>query len=307
MPYNIKENGKQVLLYVLVGADPSLEGLRVRNCSIISMTFPELHDIVFRTMGKREENHFIISLFSHHVGISPDSNLMVLENIIEDENDLDVSENLLKALKLYQSGDIYSCYFTSYRFRDGKLNCGGIAINLKYSHAIGFISPHYILTDEQKTFFPEWHESIFKELISLNRSDSYRAMVRMYDTSYLIGICESEYIMLFSILEMLFGSGKTEITYQISRGTALILSETPDEMHTIYRKMKKLYSVRSEYVHNGKPVPHERLFELRELVRKVMVKVAQLGYHTKEKTFEELREKILLGGYPSFTDKKKEV
>ena len=52
-------------------------------------------------MGKREENHFIISLFSHHVGISPDSNLMVLENIIEDENDLDVSENLFSSFQIF--------------------------------------------------------------------------------------------------------------------------------------------------------------------------------------------------------------
>ena len=87
---------------------------------------------------------------------------------------------------------------------------------------------------------------------------------------------------------------------KISRGTALLLSNTADEMLLMYKQMKKLYTARSKYVHSGKPVEHEQLFTLREIVRKVLLRIADLGYHTKEKTFDELREKILLGGYHSF-------
>lgn len=108
--------------------------------------------------------------------------------------------------------------------------------------------------------------------------------------------------MLFSILEMLLGSGHSEITYQISRGTALLLSTSVEEMLQIYKRMKKLYEARSKYVHSGKPIDHNHLFELREIVRKVLLKIAELGYHTKEKKFDELREKILLGGYHSFAN-----
>ena len=124
----------------------------------------------------------------------------------------------------------------------------------------------------------------------------------MYDTSYLIGICELEYIMLFSILEMLLGSGNSEITYQISRGTALLLSNTSEEMHAIYKRMKKLYTARSKYVHSGPEISCDCLFELREYVRKVLVKVAELEYHTNDKKFDDLRDEILLGGYRLFVN-----
>ena len=41
--------------------------------------------------------------------------------------------------------------------------------------------------------------------------------------------------------------------------------------------MKKLYNARSKYVHSGQKIPHDCLFELREFVRKVLIKVADLG------------------------------
>ena len=131
-------------------------------------------------------------------------------------------------------------------------------------------------------------------------------MRRTYDKSYFIGVTELEYIMLFSTLEMIFGSGNSEITYQIARGTSLLLSATSDEMSEVYKQIKKLYHVRSKYVHNGTKIPMESLFQLREIVRRVLIKLVDLGYHVEGKSFDELRTKILLGGYHTFADTEKE-
>ena len=70
--------------------------------------------------------------------------------------------------------------------------------------------------------------------------------------------------------------------------------------------MKKLYTVRSKYVHNGADVPLQSLHQLREIVRRVLIKLVDLGYHAEGKSFDELRTKILLGGYHTFVDTEKE-
>ena len=59
---------------------------------------------------------------------------------------------------------------------------------------------------------------------------------------------------------MLFGAPNGELTYRISRGTALFLSSDRDEMKTIHSQVKKLYNLRSKYVHEGKNVEWEKLF-----------------------------------------------
>lgn len=314
MPYRIRESGEKVILSVLVGADSSLIGLRVSHSKIISMKFGELDNIIQEVYGATEKNRFLNSVMDHYrLPIVPgevlnlsDCDLVVLETICENPGDYFATDTILKALKLYHGADIYSCYSTNYRFEDGKIRFGGLGDTVQYRHAIGLIKPHYALTETQKDNFPGWYSTVFLKIIQPNHNDSYKAMVQMYVTSYLIGICELEYIMLFSVLEMLLGSGNSEITYQISRGTALLLSNTADEMQLIYKQMKKLYTARSKYVHSGKLVEHEHLFALREIVRKVLLRIAELGYHSKEKTFDELREKILLGGYHSFANIEKE-
>ena len=60
-------------------------------------------------------------------------------------------------------------------------------------------------------------------------------------------------------------------------------------MNQIYQ----LYDVRSRYVHDGKDVPQEALFELREIVRRVLVEICNRGYHVKDKSLEELRDMLL--------------
>ena len=314
MPYRIKESGEKVILSVLIGADSSLIGLRVNHSKIISMKFGELNNIVLKIYGVEETNHFIKSVMNHYRPTTApgevlnlcDCDIVVLETICENTSDYFAPDTILKALKLYHGADIYSCYSVNYKFEDGKIRFGGLGDTVQYQHAIGYIEPYYTLTDEQKNGFAEWYGTIYRALNAENRSDNYKAMIRMYETSYLVGLCESEYIMLFSILEMLLGTGNSEITYQISRGTAILLSKSADEMLQIYTQMKKLYNARSMYVHSGKTIDHKNLFELREIVRKVLLKIAELGYHTTEKKFDELKAQILLGGYHSFVNKKEE-
>ena len=293
MSYEIKDVNKTIILNVLIGADESLVGLKVNNSTVVSVEYNELHKIVSNVYGAAEYNKFNNALISHHALTSDNSNLIVLETICDGPSDYFEPELILKAFKLYHGADIFSCYNINYCYKDGKLCFGGLGNMLKYTHAIGFIKPEYRLSEPEKTDFEQWYLTAFSKLVDTNCSDSFKAMLRMYDTSYLIGICESEYIMLFTVLEMLFGTEVTKITSHIAKGTSKLIGTTAKEKSYIRDQIYKLYDVRSRYVHDGKNISCEKLFQLREIVRKVLIGIFNNNYHTKDKSLEGLRDSLL--------------
>lgn len=310
MVYQIRNDCHLVALYVLGGADNSLVGLKVHNCTIVEMSFVELLNLVIKNHGREAVFHFTASLSEHQL-IKNNSNLVVLE-IVEETNEngktIDFYEKyFLLMMRLFKAEDIYTCYFTTYSSEKGNITSQGFVHKLEYKHAITFQPPRYNMTDLEKIYFPQWFDKYVSAWFLTKRNRQLENMLESYDKSYLIGIPELEFIMLFSVLEMTFGSGHMEITYQISRGTALLLSSSSKEMEEIYKKMKKLYGVRSKYVHNGDKVPFESLYELREIVRKILIRLIDLGYHAEDKNFEALKTQILLGGYPTFENTEKEI
>ena len=86
-----------------------------------------------------------------------------------------------------------------------------------------------MLDDEQKAKFPQWYVSTFSKLSSNKLNDKYQSMLVMYDMSYLIGLCEAEYVMLFTILEMLFGIENKDITKNIAKGTSKLVGKNAKE------------------------------------------------------------------------------
>lgn len=235
MAYLIKNNCERVVLHVLAGADPSIVGLSIKNCNVISMTFHEFYDLTVKTRGIAESNHLIASLFEHQIGTCDDT-IIILEVVERPGQQQVFEDDLLNALRLYKAEDIYSVYFMSYRFKDGKLTGGGRGRMVKYKHGIDYFPARFHLTPEEKDAFGSWFTEYQPKLRPNDHNDNYKNVLHAYNTSFLIGVAELEYIMLFSVLEMIFGSGHSEITYQISRGTALLLSSKSEEMNSIYKK-----------------------------------------------------------------------
>lgn len=306
MSYQHRTDCKRVVLHVLVGADCSLVGLKVHNCSIISMAFQDLLDLEIKIHGREILIHLTTAITERQL-MRDNSDLIVLELAEYSEGGIDFYENyLLEIMKLFKAEDIYSCYRTAYKVQNGDIVSEGFGYKVEYKHAIDFCPPRYHLEQREKDYFPIWFDTQIQHLFLKEQNEKFSNMLNVYDKSYLIGIAELEYIMLFSVLEMIFGVGNSEITYQISRGTALLLSITADEMGQNYREMKKLYNIRSKYVHSGAKISWDSLHKLREIVRKVLMKLVELGYYTNEKTFEELQSNVLLGGFHSFSNGEKE-
>lgn len=184
----------------------------------------------------------------------------------------------------------------NYKIEKGKLKWGGYGKITDYPHALGFNNNKFSMAESEKESFHMWFDEYKKITSSTDENDQFNKALRTYNLSYYIGFPELEFIMLFTILEMLFSEGHSEISYQISRGTSLLLSNSTEEMKSNFKKMKNLYTARSKYVHEGTSIKSEELIELRELVRKIILKFIEMHYHNKDKTFKDLREKILCGG-----------
>ena len=293
MEYAINFSGDTVILNVLVGADSTLVGLKVNNSTVISMKYKELHRIVSKVYGLVEQNNFWNSLSTHFIHCQEDDELIVLETICMTGIDLVDSERLFKAFKLFHGADIFSCYKINYKVIDGKICFGGLGNTKMYLHARGLVKPLYSLDEKRKAEFPHWYTSTFSKLSQEKFNNKYQSMLVMYDTSYLMGLCEAEFVMLFTILEMLFGIENIDITKNIAKGTSKLVGKNANEKSYIRNRMVKLYDVRSRYVHDGKKILHEYLFELREVVRRVLIEILNRDYHMQDRSLEELRDSLL--------------
>lgn len=78
--------------------------------------------------------------------------------------------------------------------------------------------------------------------------------------------------------EVLFNDGAQELRYRISRGIAVLLSQTANEGKEIFRTMRKLYDKRSLLVHTGtaSDLGMEDVRLLRGLVRRAIVRLSVL-------------------------------
>lgn len=297
MEYMFTTTGDRVRLDVLANADKSMVGLQIGNCKIISVRYFDFLTLVVSVLGEKEINNFELTLFKYHALPSQqesgenDDSIIVMESV----GDFLSAETVLDSLKFYQSTDIFSCYLFSYRFVDGKLCGGGLGKVLLREHAIHWPFKLYKMTNGDQSEFQTWFES-HREICAVNQNEKFQKMKSLYLDSYLIGDADLSFAMLSVVLEMMVNS-TSELQYRISRNVAIFLSSSRNEMKDIFKNVKRLYGIRSKYVHEGKSVSWEALFELREIVRKILVLMYNQGMHKIEFDFKAFSEEITYDGY----------
>ncbi len=301
MEYSLRADGNRVVLDVIACADKSLIGLTLGDSTFMSISVDELYSIIKKVSGEREFNLLTRKLIDNGLVSEAKKEIIIMETAGSCAENQCLRHHILQLLRLYKPFDIYSCYMTCYRYDGKDLKYGGNIKIAKHEHAsYNFYMKSYNLTKEEFEEFPRWVRAHYVFGEQRNNNRLFLQIIQLYDEAFLVGFTELEFIMLFTILEMIFGSGRTENTYQISRGTALILSKTKNEMQAVYTSMKKLYSIRSQYVHKGKTIKREDLDELRNYVRLVILKLIEFEYYNADRSFEELIEKITFTGYGMF-------
>lgn len=296
MEYSIDKSGNRVILNVLANADESMIGLHINNSKILSINYSDLLSLVLATLGERERNYFDLSLIKYHAfpvsqkSGEADNPIIVMETI----GSIDF-EGILDALKFYKTVNIFSCYLLSYRYVDEKIYCGGIGKVFLYEHAIQWPDKPYCMTEEDKVHFKQWFKEN-AEMMYGEHNDKFTKMKSLYLNSYWIGNVEQSFVMLSVILEMLIGATQ-EMTYRISRNVGAFLSTNSVEMSAIIKRIKRLYNVRSKYVHEGKSIVNDDLYDLREIVRKIIVLMFEKGMHKPGFDFKQFSDEISLAGY----------
>ncbi len=164
-----------------------------------------------------------------------------------------------------------------------------------------------------------WKEELFKrnkvtsikketldnliELISnnayckLNNSDLTGLSIQTFLSAYKINDSRIRYLTLMICLESIFNVSKDQISHTISRHTAILLSDNIDDFNILYKRIKKLYGIRSTIVHGDslrKENIQDLINEIENYVRRVFIEIVysasnlnreQLFYHLNSKGF----------------------
>jgi len=100
-----------------------------------------------------------------------------------------------------------------------------------------------------------------------------------YDLSFRLPNLTQSFLALIMSLESLFNIGQFEVTYQITRNAAMLLSNNREEFEDIWTQLKGFYKLRSLIVHSSKKVDisySNHFIKLRDIVRMAILRVFNL-------------------------------
>ena len=124
---------------------------------------------------------------------------------------------------------------------------------------------------------------------------SLRLAHQNFEMAYSIYHKDLSFLALMISMESLFNpGGEGELTYRISRNTAVLIGKDKDDSRNIFRKMKKLYGKRCDIVHQGKPnaVTEDDVKDLRNYVIRSIKE-----FYKIEKSKDEILELLNSSGF----------
>ncbi len=113
--------------------------------------------------------------------------------------------------------------------------------------------------------------NIIKNHETLNIPSYIQSAVKYLDLSYYLNE-NMQFLSVLIAFEILFNTGKDQISYTLARCTAVLIGENKEDSQEIFDKMKKAYNLRSKLVHNGEAELFQML-EYIEITTKYLKKV----------------------------------
>ena len=116
--------------------------------------------------------------------------------------------------------------------------------------------------------------------------------INNYNLAYDITDQKTRYVVLSICLESLFNVSKDQITHTISRHLSLVISIDEQEFQSNYKRIKKLYGIRSTIVHGNSKNDDigNDLYELFNLVRRAIIYCQRTNLDQKQ-LFDKLNAK----------------
>lgn len=193
-----------------------------------------------------------------------------VEEVVKAHHGISYHDSLIKKhfsiLCLFSEGDIdvpISCFY--------RIDDDGPFLVAGYEHErVLERDNRYSINDSQWTeinkFLRTKHLSLMENYLQL--------AFKQFETSYELNDEQMAFLALNIALEILFNDGRQDISYKISRGTAVLIGKTKEDALEVYRRVKKLYGKRSALVHSGDAkITEQETHELRDYVRRCLRKL----------------------------------
>jgi Apea-like HEPN len=189
-------------------------------------------------------------------------------------------EVLVQQFRLFKSGDI-----------EGSKSFLVANESREISHHISpSQSPPVFHPDSVFTLTPAEAVSLgadFNDAVSINPLTDLA--IKNFTLAYSIQDQKTKFLILMISIECLFNHGADQVTHTVSRHLALIQSNSAEAFYENYRRVKKLYNVRSQIVHGSSTNEDlaQEISELQEMVRTAINYCKKL-YINKTQLFEKL-------------------
>jgi len=269
------------------------------------------HGFKIEKIGRKELIDLIIKL-EKIPGIL--ANIKVVHNayLNQDEDKAYIITNLIDGLEVTETGTLDSKsfhalseyeikYYNDYLYK--KLSLMRL---FKEGHLF-MPERHYFFDDDESSIFSSitgmGEDLIRRTTYSLKKSEyqdlhtffknfklpfkesSLKIAHQNFDMSYSFYQKHLSFLILMISMESLFNpGGEGELTYRISRNTAVLIGKDKDDSRNIWIKMKKLYGKRCEIVHQGKSnaVTEDDIKDLRDYVIRSIKEFYKIGKSKKE-------------------------
>lgn len=122
------------------------------------------------------------------------------------------------------------------------------------------------------------------------RNSRYKRALAFYNDSFSANDIGVKFVLLFSALESLFNFDPDNVTEYIAKYSSKCLFLDNKKEKKYYYKIKDFYDRRSSYVHGNEPktIGKEKEFDLREIVRNILLIYWNISLVTKIETAEEM-------------------
>lgn len=124
-------------------------------------------------------------------------------------------------------------------------------------------------------------------------SKSFSLLFQSFDQSPFTRDPSLALLNLWAALEPMFSPARSELRFRISLNIAAYLEPLGNDRQALYKKIAKLYDVRSEVAHGTSKAPQQLLKDTHDLAKRILEKIIEANHVP---TLEELERNIFGSG-----------
>ncbi len=222
----------------------------------------------FHTDGSPSESYCIVKQNAGELGGTAQGGVVIS---VERLNGIEqFVRNKIRLLRLFREGNVFLRFSCFYHMKDSE-------------PAIFQITREGPLADTTRFELGDKEIADAQSFLANNKIPFGNSHVQLafasFELSYETHNLGLAFLSLMISLETMLNPGNNELSYRVSRNTAVLLGNNLEESKNIFAEVKALYSKRSKLVHTGKheTIIREDVLNLRSYVRRTIKEMTEIG------------------------------